>query len=234
MLARVRLGGSRVRRGQSRRELLRRLVPVTWIFSERRRDDTVHPTRKIFPYRRRARRIFGEALHEAFLPGEGRFPREHLEQHATETIGIAPPVELFVAHQLFGAHVGWSPRTAPSRARKLANAGEIDRTRNSEVGENRMTGRQQNVLRLDVAMDDALGVCVGQRVGDVAGDVARNAGDELSLAIDPLAQSFAAHVRHHIVEECLDVPRVVKRENVWVLKLCQEPDFANEAKLSGL
>src|SRR6266446_1866721 len=49
------------------------------------------------------RRIFSEALHEAFLPGERRFSREHLEQHAAETIGIASPIELFVAHQLFGA-----------------------------------------------------------------------------------------------------------------------------------
>src|ERR1700730_11062022 len=78
-LARRRVGG-----GQSRRELLRRLVTISWFFGERRRDDAVYPWKQIFPQRRGTRRILGEALHEPFLSGEGRFPGEHLEQHATE------------------------------------------------------------------------------------------------------------------------------------------------------
>src|SRR6266699_1368864 len=101
----MRSGGNRVGGGKGSGELLRRLVAMIRTLGERPRDDIVYPRHKILPHRRGPRWIFSEALHETFLPGEGRFSREHLEQHAAETIGVASPIELFVAHQLFGAHV---------------------------------------------------------------------------------------------------------------------------------
>src|SRR6267143_5796941 len=80
-------------------------LPIFRALGERPGDDIVYPRQKIFTHRRGPRGIFCEALDEAFLPGKGRLPGEHLEQHATETVRIASPIELFVAHQLLGAHV---------------------------------------------------------------------------------------------------------------------------------
>lgn len=39
--------------------------------------------------------------------------------------------------------------------------------RDAEVAHYRVARGQKNVLRLDVAVDDALGMCVRQRVGDL-------------------------------------------------------------------
>ena len=45
-----------------------------------------------------------------------------------------------------------------------------DRPRDPEVGDDRLAVLQQDVLRLDVAVDDALPVGVVERAGDLADD----------------------------------------------------------------
>src|SRR5438093_1468205 len=83
-------------------------------------------------------------------------------------------------------------------------------------------------------MDYALPVRVRECVCDVARDVARHIPRELFLAIDSMTQCFAADIWHHVVEQSLNVPRIVKRKDVGMLESSEEPNLANEAKLAGI
>ena len=51
-----------------------------------------------------------------------------------------------------------------------------------------MAFREQNVLGLDVAMDDAVAMCGLERSGDLAGEPEGIVQRQLLFAIEPLAQ----------------------------------------------
>src|SRR5690349_23042695 len=95
-----------------------------------------------------------------------------------------------------------------------------------------MARGKKNILRLDIAMDDALRMRVGERIGNFAGNHTGGVTRESSLPVDSISQGLSTHVRHHVVEQGLDVTRVVKRENVWVLQACEHANLANESQLA--
>src|SRR5689334_16012905 len=183
---------------------------------------------------RGSRRRLGEALCETIFPGERRFPDKHLVKNAAEAVQITAAINRLIAQQLLGAHV--SRGTWPSHAgsRQLLDARNVDNARDAKIGNDGVACRQKNVLRFDVAMHHALRVSVGQGVADLACNANRRIDFELPLSLDSRAQSFATDERHEVVQQRLDVPRVVKWKNVGVLESCQEPDFANESQLTGL
>ena len=90
----------------------------------------------------------------AFGPGERRLADEHLVQHAAEAVDVAPGVDVLAAERLLRAHV---VRRADGHAGlgQLLAAGLAHRPRDAEVGDQRVAAEQQDVLRLDVAVDDA-------------------------------------------------------------------------------
>ncbi len=63
------------------------------------------------------------------------------------------------------------PRLSPVCVMRAA--GLLHGERDAEVGHQRMTALQQNVLGLDVAVNHALRVRVAERVGDLARDANR-------------------------------------------------------------
>src|SRR6188472_1740994 len=98
-------------------------------------------------------------------------------------------VQRRVSCRLFGRHVGrssergtdlgqrgWSeiPPSAYAQRRLAAVLGTIaagggsNRLRNSEVRDHRVRARQQHVVGLEIAMDDAARMCIVERVGDLA------------------------------------------------------------------
>ena len=91
-----------------------------------------------------------------------------------------------------------------------------------------MPALEENVLRLDVAMDDADRVGVLQGVGDLAGNAQRIVERKLALAVEPSAKCLAPHVRHHVVEQRVRGPAVEEREDVRVLEPRRRPDLAQE------
>jgi hypothetical protein len=88
---------------------------------------------------------------------------------------------------------------------------------------------QQDVFRLDVAMDDAACVRVGERVGDILSDPNRVLERELLLAGDPLAQGVSFDVRHHVVQMAVGLAGIVEREDVRVTELSGDLDLPEEA-----
>ena len=104
--------------------------------------------------------------------GYRSLPRQHLEQHAAETVDVRPCIEIGQGHRLLRAHVaGGADRL--SRLRQGEAAGGADRSRNPEVRDDRMIAREQDVLGLDIAVDDALRVCETQGIGDVPREMKR-------------------------------------------------------------
>ena len=96
--------------------------------------------------------------------GERRLAGEHLVEHAAQGVDVGAGGDLALAHRLLGAHV-------VRRAERHAGlghpvpAGLAGGERDAEVGHQRAPVVQQDVLRLDVAVDHAVPVGVVERVG---------------------------------------------------------------------
>src|SRR2546428_2872866 len=92
-------------------------------------------------------------------PGERRVSRQHLVQHTPETIEIAAAIWLLDPARLLRAHVpGGAHRDA--RPGDPAHARHPDRPGDAEVAHDRMTALEQDVLRLDVAMQHVTAAAV--------------------------------------------------------------------------
>ena len=87
-----------------------------------------------------------------------------------------------------------------------------------------MTILEEDVFRLDVAVDYSLLVRVRQRGGDLADDGDGVIDRELMFALQPLAQRFARDERHHVEHEPVSNPSRYDRQNVRMLQMRR--DFA--------
>src|SRR5207302_11386956 len=130
----------------------------------RRRDCRAH---RADPRRRRGEVLAHDALRAR--PRKGRLARQHLVQHAPETVDVAPLVHPGTRRALLGAHVARrADRNPPLRQLAAGSCG--DRPRDPEVRHHRLASRQQDVLRLDVAVHHVVAVGVAQRARHLAGD----------------------------------------------------------------
>ncbi len=92
-----------------------------------------------------------------------------------------------------------------------------------------MTALQQDVLRLDVAVDDLAVVGVLQRFGRLADDAEGVLDGKLVLPDEPVADGLALDERHDIIKEAVGHPGVVQAEDVGMLELGGDADLAQEA-----
>jgi hypothetical protein len=88
---------------------------------------------------------------------------------------------------------------------------------------------QQDVLRLDVAMNDAVGVRVPEGVGGLRGDAERVGERKLLLAVQPVAKRLPLDERHGEPEIAVGLAAVVHRQDVGMLEPSGETDLALEA-----
>ena len=96
--------------------------------------------------------------------GERRLPPEHLEKHASQSVHIRAPVQLPTARRLLRAHVdGRSHRQACFG--QPFTTGRRYGSRNAEVHYHRVPRFEQDVFRLDVSVNDVVGVGIAQRIG---------------------------------------------------------------------
>jgi hypothetical protein len=84
-------------------------------------------------------------------------PREHLIDHTAHGIQIAAPVQLLARRRRLRAHVGRRAEREPGFSQPVLACG-ADGERDPEVGDDGLLSFQKDVLRLDVAVDDAMRV----------------------------------------------------------------------------
>ena len=98
-----------------------------------------------------------------------------------------------------------------------------------EIGDHRRAAREQDVLRLDVAVHDPLGVGVGQRPRDIAQDADRLGHGETYARGKPRPEGLAAHERHRVVGQASRLAGGENRDDVRLLQPCGELYLAREA-----
>ena len=146
------------------------------------------------------------ALHRS-APAERMLPCEHLVADEPQRVDVGACIDMTVSRSLLGRHVRW-------RAHRHSGAGEIcaairdvrrarrhDRARHAEVRQHGVPFFEQDVFRLDVAVDDALSMRVRERIRDLDENPNRIAHRKLSDGLDPVPQRLAADVRHDVPEE---------------------------------
>ena len=87
---------------------------------------------------------------------------------------------------------------------------------------------EENVLRLDVAVDHSLLVGIVQRFRDLPSDPERLLQRELTLALEPLPQGLALDEGHDVEELTCGLAGVEQGQDVGVLELGGESDLAQE------
>ena len=120
-------------------------------------------------------RIDRVARHDGLCGGsvEGRLPGEHLVQHAPEGVEVASGVQHPAARGLFGAHVVRRAESQPGLGEALAARG-VDGPGNAEVGDQRVSRGEQDVLRLDIPVQNSGCMGEGQGLRHLAHDARRH------------------------------------------------------------
>ena len=155
------------------------------------------------PEVRDRRRIHDEVLAHQDLcrrPGEWRLPGEHLVEHARQRVEVAAAVQVSLAGGLLRAHVGGSTDRHAGGGERLRTR-SIHCPRDPEIRDDGVAALEQDVLRLDVAMDHPPGVRVAQCVANFASDLEGGVEGELLLAVEAGAEALPVHKGHHVEEQ---------------------------------
>ena len=153
--------------------------------------------------------------------------RHHLVEDQTQGVEVAAVVH-GTRQRLFRRHVA-------GRAQKLAAQGHLggirlQRLGQAKVGNVNLPGLvEQNVLRLQVAVNHAFGVRGFQGGAQLLGDGHRPAYRQASLAPQQLVQIFALHVGHGDELGSIGLAQVVNAQNVLVGYLAGQQQFLAKA-----
>jgi hypothetical protein len=139
-------------------------------------------------------------------------------------------IDIGVARHLLRRHVRRRAERGAERGERLPLFGTArgrEGFRDSEVRDRARAAGKKNVVRLDVAMHDA----VGLRVCECLRDVGENADDfrnRQRSSCEPRPKRLALHERHHVIRQSIDFARAEHRHDVRMLQSCRELDFALE------
>ena len=162
-------------------------------------------------------------------PVNGGSPDQHLVGDGAEGVHVGAAGDGALAHGLLGRHVVRRAERHAGLGHPAAAAGAGDGQRDAEVGHQRLAVVQQDVLRLDVAVDHPVPVGVVERGGHLGGQAHRVAHRQLLLAAEPVAQALAVHERHDVVRGAVHLPAVDQAEDVGVLQRRDGLDLTQEA-----
>ncbi len=153
---------------------------------------------------------------------ERHIPREHLIRDDAQRIEIAAAIDFAIARALLGTHVGRRPDRHPGRGQpRVRAAGVADRARDAEVGHHRAPtiGRQQDVVRLDVAVDYAARMGVGEGARHLRQQPPRLRDGHPGIPGQTPRQRVAVDVRHDEEHQSLTLVDREDRNNVGMRQL---------------
>ena len=158
------------------------------------------------------------------VPFEGRPPRQEREQDPRQAVEVGPLVD-GAPGRLLGGHVAGSAEQLPA----LGQGGSAQEPRQPEVHQARLVAVvEEHVERLEVAVQDPLGVGVREPLAELARQlqgVLRLPG----LALDPSLEGAAREEVHDHVGDRPRDPRGVHPDHVGVIELTQGEGLAREA-----
>jgi hypothetical protein len=163
---------------------------------------------------------------------EGGAAGEQLVRHAAERVEVGAMVRGGIAGCLLGRHVRRRPDARAElgeRAARRLRAGRRERLGNPEVRDDRRITREQNVLRLDVAVHHAALVGVGECARHVPQHAHRFAHGQRGIALEPRTQRETIDEGHRVVGQPFGLARGEQRDDVRLLQARGELDLACEA-----
>ena len=128
-----------------------------------------------------------------------RLAQQHLVHHAAKAVDVGAAIER-QPQRLLGTHIARGPEHESGLRERRTGLGATS-LRDPEIRDPGMPPRQENVLRLDVAMHDAGVVRVVQGVGRFAGDRQGVEQREGCLPAQPLAEGLAFDAWHDVIED---------------------------------
>ena len=124
-----------------------------------------------------------------------RLPREQLVGKTAKGVDVRPLVSTAITRHLLGRHIrrGANREARPGKrsagdARRVTGLRDLDRLRDSEVRHHRGAPGKQDVVGLDVAMNDAVRMCIRERARNVAKEVDDLRLRQLPRLVEPGAQ----------------------------------------------
>ena len=154
-----------------------------------------------------------------------RLTRQAVVQDAAERVDVGAAVER-LAPDLLGAAVVDCPEEGAGLCHRLG-ARALGEAEVAEVG---VPVGEQDVRRLEVAMDQVGAVGVVEGTADLLGDPERIGPGEGSALPDLRLQARTVHVAHCEVQDTVDLVCVVDRDHVRVVERSGELRLAEEAR----
>ena len=173
--------------------------------------------------------------------GKGRVPSPHLIERYAQRPHVGACIYVLTA-RLFGGHIG--DRTDDGSGVRAHH--DLSRVRRCRLGTggcelceseiqhlHEPVRPEHHVLGLDVAVNDASGVCGGQRGGHLDSDVERLTHRQPGRA-EPSSEGLALHVLHRdVVLVLVGLTERVDRADVGVIQRGRAPRFLLEPQQTG-
>jgi hypothetical protein len=213
-------------------------VPRRRILREASVHDGLHVTRDVGSHAANRRRLVAQDRRDgAQLCRADERPAagQHLVEHGAERKDVGSRVD-GAPFGLFGGHIGRGshdqPGPRPQRRHRLFSGRALDELREAEVEDLRAAvARDHDVGRLDVAMDDAVGMRRGERGGHLRAVLERCRHWQRALGDDPIERR-AFNQLHRDERRAGVLVDVVDRDDVRVVegggraRLLHEPPVA--------
>ena len=148
-------------------------------------------------------------------------------QHAGQTVHVASSIN-FAAVGLLRTHVPGGTQDEARTGESLFLVGG-KRGCYPEIGDNCVSVGNENVVRLDVPMNDTIPMRVIERVGNFARQADGDIEWDVSLSLQPRAQTLAFQKRHHIEQVSCCLSGIVQRQDVGMREPRGDSDFPEES-----
>ena len=162
------------------------------------------------------------------LAGKRRLTGQQFVGNHAKPVDVGPVVDVGVTSGLFGRHVARRSQRNAGHGQRFFVRRNGERLRDSEISDQGVPPREHHVVWFDIAMDDALRMSGSQCVSNISQHSSRFGDRKLALAQQTILQRAAFHVRHHVVDEPVGLPRVINGQHVRMRDVSGNLDFLEE------